>query len=890
MFLYTEFVMKIFKKINENRRAFFIALILIFNIPLAFGLTNQVKAYVVDGTSDRILNTPSSQNFFNILSPDAAKLATSTGCDANLGTGSFFDGVTALEYGTLGYEAQTALCLNKAGDLQALNNYFDTNSGGVMNAVSNIQATILDQRPASAGYYLEQKVYALQTAGQVYAQDNTSPAPYFPSGTGFQLLQPIQAFWGWAVNIVYGFLILIIIGIAFAIVFRNNLGGAQVVTIQSAIPSIALAMVLVPLSYAISGVFIDAITVGTNVVHAFLLGPGAPGQAVYDNRGTGTDGCTDTTDNPCDRGLYADDDRVNWFNIQKMVDISKPVENAAASIPDPFTGAKGGLVNNFFVFKIVSTILNLFSGSDKPSAYWFGKIINLVIGLTMIWIGLKILLKLFQKYLMLILMPIMSPFIFATAAIPGNGTKSIIEYVKVLGSASLFYIVTYAMFLLTIIFTSESFQNQVPDIQSGAFVPPLMGFKDIFQNTGALGSVPLTHFIFTLVGLGIYFSIPKVLEGIDSALGVPTAIPNFILTPINSFRESTNVTFRAVQQTGRAASGLNQLRQTAVPQASRTIQNRLDRLRGLKPGEIGTWEYRRKNELSQQRANAEREKRKAQNILENPNAPESEKNAARNTIAASNRAISNVDREVNRYGFEGVGYSKETPEPELKVEVKTKNGLGGPNILGIDSGFIESMTSGPGGFMLPLDMTIEAVGFSMPTNPIITIYRTDQLSASEYKKINIFAELTKTSGNSLELFGSADFPWKNDTSPLLPINKDAKVELTTDLNSTNADKSFNPGTSGNKLVIPLKVLFKNFDPNTRKAVLGEQSPSGNYIKGQIQRFKGGALTFGDTIKNGTYTTPALTPVNTNKLVFAITLGDGRIAESNAVSPVITIAS
>src|SRR5690606_18904813 len=164
-----------------------------------------------------------------------------------------------------------------------------------------------------------QKVYALTNPGRVYAEDlGVAPAPYFPSGTGFQLLQPIQAFWGWSVNIVYGILILIIIGIAFAIIFRNNLGGSQVVTIQSAIPSIALAMILVPLSYAISGLFIDAITIGTNAVHAFLLGPGAPGNAVYESRNVLLKGkCENQTsdDASCDRGLYADDDRVNWFNI-----------------------------------------------------------------------------------------------------------------------------------------------------------------------------------------------------------------------------------------------------------------------------------------------------------------------------------------------------------------------------------------------------------------------------------------------------------------------------------------------------------------------------------------------------------------------------------------------
>lgn len=670
--------MNFLQKIKENRKSIAVLAILIFNIPLAFGLVSSIDAangFVSDGSYSTIINSPSTQNLFNIQSPETSKAMYN--CEASLGTGIIPD-LTGVGSNILaGVHFQTAACLEQTAGTTAAYQYTQQNQTGIINTVGNVQAAILEQRPLSTSYYIDQKIYALNNNGIVYAQDRgVAPAPYFPAGTGFQLLSPIQAFWGWSVNIVYGLLILIIIGIAFAIVFRNNLGGAQVVTIQSAIPSIALAMILVPLSYAISGIFIDGITIGTNVVHSFLLGPGAPGSKVYENRNQGraeSDNCVnETSDDSCDRGLYADDSRVNWFNVQKMVDVSDEVTEAAQATPDPLSQSGGSLINNWFVFKIAQGLLNILSGQAESPAYWFGEIINVFIGLTMIYIGIKILWKLFQKYLMLILMPIVSPFIFATTAVPGNGTKSIVEYVKLMASGTLSYVVVYAMFLLTIIFTSSAFQSQVPEISSGAFVPPLLGLSDIF--TQGVGSVPLTHFIFTLVGLGIYFSIPNTLEQIDAALGVKSAIPAFIMTPIDSFRESTNVTFRAAQFGGRRLANAEQLRRTAVPQGYKSFRNRLDTLRGLNPGEAGTWQYGRVSELSKTKSDAQLKKTQAESVLRNPNASSQQRAQANADVRAANRAMKDVDREASRAGLEGVGYGKDNERPKITATFKWGNG------------------------------------------------------------------------------------------------------------------------------------------------------------------------------------------------------------------------
>ena len=126
---------------------------------------------------------------------------------------------------------------------------------------------LYNERPQSAIVYAQQLLNKATNPGAVYAQDVT---PYYP-GLGFNLYQPIQAVWGWSVNFVYSIMIIIILVIAFALLFQNALQGNQVVTLQTAIPNIVIAMVLVPLSYPITAFAVDALALSANSIHGFLL-------------------------------------------------------------------------------------------------------------------------------------------------------------------------------------------------------------------------------------------------------------------------------------------------------------------------------------------------------------------------------------------------------------------------------------------------------------------------------------------------------------------------------------------------------------------------------------------------------------------------------------------
>lgn len=532
--------------------------------------------------------SPSDLNIFSITGSEQNQqldrnCGYSTGEGIISGTASALETITSIKY-----EDYADVIYCQEGDTAQL--FGPEQSTGVVGLLNRVNRTLLDQRPASGVQFLEEKVYAITNPGVVYAQD---PASYFP-GTGFDLLQPIRAFWGWSVNFVFGFLVILILLIAFAIIFRVNLPGNITITIQNAIPNIALAMILVPLSYAISGLFIDAITIGSNAVHDFLLGPSSPGYSVYTSRATGED----------DRGLYIDDERVTWIQARNLVDVRQEVE--AVGLQANLDAAGLNVIAGFLNILDENTI-NDTSANPGTGSAWLGTIINAILSILMIWIGIKMFIRLFKKYITLMIMPIFAPFIFATVAVPGNGTKAIMNFVKMMGSASLGFIVAYAMILLTVIFSSSAFQATIPDFRTGLWTPPLLSLGDFVTGTvsSTVGGSGIVPFVMALIGIGIYFSIPGVLDQIDQALGATMSLPQFIKTPIESFREASRITFRAAPAAGlrvgkstyAAGDSINRTRTNAVFNVRRSYEQAI----GLDQDNPNSVVYQRKQANLQKR-------------------------------------------------------------------------------------------------------------------------------------------------------------------------------------------------------------------------------------------------------------------------------------------------
>jgi hypothetical protein len=77
------------------------------------------------------------------------------------------------------------------------------------------------------------------------------------AGFGFLALKPILEMWKASRNIAYALFVLIIVALAFMIMFRVKISPQVIITVQSALPKIVLALILITFSYAIAGFLVD---------------------------------------------------------------------------------------------------------------------------------------------------------------------------------------------------------------------------------------------------------------------------------------------------------------------------------------------------------------------------------------------------------------------------------------------------------------------------------------------------------------------------------------------------------------------------------------------------------------------------------------------------------
>jgi hypothetical protein len=194
-------------------------------------------------------------------------------------------------------------------------------------------------------------------------------------------------------------MIILIVVVAFALMFRSKLGGSEVVKIQSAIPGIVMAMVLIPLSYPICGLFIDAVTPGTNIIHDWAFSPSGPGYATYqawidkDHYGNDLEGQN--------REFYADDWRVDAWSIKEYL---SPFKTNGIDIAGTFT--------------------NILTDKGGTGSNLLGEIVTALLYIVSIFTSLKIIVKLAQGFMSLFVAPMLAPFVFATLQLPGQGHKS----------------------------------------------------------------------------------------------------------------------------------------------------------------------------------------------------------------------------------------------------------------------------------------------------------------------------------------------------------------------------------------------------------------------------------------------------------------------------------
>ena len=133
----------------------------------------------------------------------------------------------------------------------------DQGGYGLFGMVGGLMASIYTHPPASGVDYLAYMGRKLDLVPTTYAQE---------AGVGFEEMMPYLAIWSRFRDIAYAFFVIIFVIIGFAIMFRVKISPQAVITIESALPKLIIALLLITFSYTIVGFMVDIMVVLNNLI------------------------------------------------------------------------------------------------------------------------------------------------------------------------------------------------------------------------------------------------------------------------------------------------------------------------------------------------------------------------------------------------------------------------------------------------------------------------------------------------------------------------------------------------------------------------------------------------------------------------------------------------
>lgn len=371
------------------------------------------------------------------------------------------------------------------------------NNNQSSNSENLIAAIAGTNRPISSFTYFRDVATRWNLVPEARAQE---------SGFGFTALNPILGLWRVSRNISFAIFVLIIIAISFMIMFRVKLSPQTVITIQSALPKLAITLVLITFSYAIVGLLIDLVYVVLGLMSLALSSSN-----VFDMSST---------------ALF------NLLTSGATVDVNIPVVGGAGAL---------GLILIYMLHFALAFFVALFSSSglvgklvlalNAPS-FLTGLslitfLVTIVVFVLLLWSTIKILWMLVKTFVNILLLSVFAPLQIAMGAIsPGLGFGTWLK--SMLANLSV-YPVTGLLFLVSFVFLAAGFHVGAEDS-----VLSFIGFdnlafmrvnSDLFAGSPGWAP-PLTlgtgsgalSLIWLAASLMVMFIVPKTAEIIKSLI------------------------------------------------------------------------------------------------------------------------------------------------------------------------------------------------------------------------------------------------------------------------------------------------------------------------------------------------------------------------------------
>ncbi|MCR4264297.1 MAG: hypothetical protein NUV98_06290 [Candidatus Roizmanbacteria bacterium] len=328
--------------------------------------------------------------------------------------------------------------------------------------------------PASTTYYVAD---LMEHAGFV--------EPAYAQGIGYSGLLPFIDIWRVFRNFSYIILIAVAVVIGFMIMLRMNIDPQTVISVQNALPGIAVTLILITFSYAIAGLLIDL------MYFLILMIVSIFAQLTPDAGGATEVAHFQQT------FLNANMLTLMRHTVWTRNTFALPVEIWQMFIP---SGATAGITALFFQ-------------SAGPAAWATEGIIAglpiLIITVSLFFAFLRILMILLTSYIQIIINIIFAPLILLRGAIPGSNAFT--GWIRTLIGNLSVYPTTAGLILLSKLFT-----DRVATGTEGG---------QIWQPPFLLGPSTNSDNLVGLIGLGIALLAPTFILRIKNAIAEKPAIP-----------------------------------------------------------------------------------------------------------------------------------------------------------------------------------------------------------------------------------------------------------------------------------------------------------------------------------------------------------------------------
>jgi hypothetical protein len=328
---------------------------------------------------------------------------------------------------------------------------------GLIPATSLVIAGLYSNPPASGISYFADLGRKIGIVRPALAQEN------FNSFTAMKMLEPI---WTTFRNVSYLLLILILIAMGFAIMFRMKISPQAVITFQSALPRIVLALILITFSYAIVGLILDASMFLNSVIAGIFK------SALGKN--------------------------VGWaFNFSETISAMlspNQVHSLVAPFADVFVYQQLGAVSMLIAILATSWLIIPLLG-------------GLIVAILLAIAYLKALWTLLKAFAMIVVNLVFAPLIILVGVLPGtNGITS--WFKNIIANVAVLPTMMAIMFLgnyLIILGTMEMGTLQTTNFRIEGF--------GIYAGFWLLSAM-----LFPLIGIFILLMIPKAADIIQSAI------------------------------------------------------------------------------------------------------------------------------------------------------------------------------------------------------------------------------------------------------------------------------------------------------------------------------------------------------------------------------------